>query len=85
MWVELPSGDPEAHRTRLNPGRDESGPFLAAKRDVLFTVVRSTDKVPPDVVHVTLVLHEKKRSHLGHETRAYVILGPTYFAKFIVI
>jgi hypothetical protein len=40
--------------------------------------------VPPDVIDVLLVLHEKERSHLGHETRAYVILGPTYFAKFIV-
>jgi hypothetical protein len=41
--------------------------------------------VPPDIVHVTLVLHEKESRDLSHEARAYVILGPANFAKFIVV
>ena len=52
----------------LNPCCDESRPFLAAECDILFTVVRSGHKVAPDVVHVILILHEKERSHLSHET-----------------
>ena len=69
----------------LNPRRDESRPFLTAKRHILFTVVRSTDKVPPDVVHVILVLYEKERRDLSHETRMYMMVAPAYFAKFIVV
>ena len=68
-----------------DPGRDESCPLLTTKRDVLFTIVRSAYEVPPDIVHVILVLHEKERSHLGHETRAYMIVAPADFAKFIVV
>jgi len=70
---------------RLNPRRDERRPFLTAKRDVLLTIVRSAYKVPPDVVHVILVLYEKERSHLSHEARVYMMVAPAYFAKFITV
>ena len=69
----------------LNPCRDESRPFLATKRDVLLTVVRSRHKVPSDVVYVTRILHEKERSHLTHETRIYMMVAPADFSKFIVV
>ena len=60
-------------------------PFLAAKRDGPLTVVSSAHEVSPDVVHVILVLHEKERRHLSHETRIYMVVGPPDFAKFIVV
>jgi hypothetical protein len=41
--------------------------------------------VPPDVIHVILVLHEKERGNLTHETRTYMFLFPADFAKFIVV
>jgi hypothetical protein len=41
--------------------------------------------VPPDVIHVIFVLHEKERGNLTHETRTYMFLFPTDFAKFIVV
>ena len=75
----------EPLRKDSNPCRDESRPFLAMKRDVLLTVIRSAYEVPPDVVHITLVLYEKERSHLTYETRIYMIVAPADFAKFIVV
>jgi len=69
----------------LNPGRDESRPLLTAKHHVLLAVVRSTDKVALDVVHVILVLHEKERSHVCHEARKYMMVAPADFAKFITV
>ena len=67
----------------LNPRRDERRPFLTAKRHILLAVVRSAYKVPPDVVHVILVLYEKERRDLGHEARVYMILTPADFSEFI--
>ena len=71
--------------TRLDPRRDESRPLLAAKRHILCQIVRSAHEVPPDVIHVTLVLHEKERSHLTYETRIYMLVAPADFTKFIVV
>jgi hypothetical protein len=89
LFILLGSGflveAPEAHRTRLNPGRDECGPFLSSKRDVLCILVRTAYKVPPDVIHVILVLYEKERGDLTHETRTYMFLFPADFTKFIVV
>ena len=74
-----------SYTTSLNPGRNESRPFLTTKRDVLFTVVRSADKVTPNIVHVIIILHEKERRHLSHETRKYMMVAPADFSKFIVV
>ena len=70
---------------RLNPGRDERCPLLTTKRDVFLAVVRAMHKVPPDIVHVIFVLHEKERRHLSHETRKYMMDAPADFAEFITV
>jgi hypothetical protein len=41
--------------------------------------------VPPDVIHVILVLYEKERGNLTHEARTYMFLFPADFTKFIVV
>lgn len=55
-------------RSHLDPGCNESRPFLTAKSHILCQFVRSALEVPPDVVHVRLILHEKERGNLAHET-----------------